>query len=427
MANETISDQIAIDLLADGDFLAVDDLSDSSKTKKVSGSQIREYVNKSTTIVPVFSVSDLPAGVGGEIALGSFTYKLFNPITVSDTLHFGTSTAIVDESEGGGNAITSTASTIFSFDDAIGAAQFRDVVVNGDGTNTLFGGTPAGQVFFFINNVTFKNIACAGVFNNISVSGRDITMNDQTLTDGITFNGGGFVNISDMIIVPDLTVDNLDVVTVQGSFTQGVVGFNNIITQSKSNGNCFNIDSGFVDNLSVENTQCVGGGLWKAGGLDQTSIYVTARNVVGSQDSTINANSYIHGNSTATTISEVDTWYSIAGSITLSSDDERFTHSGTVYTYIGLNPTLMKVIVNGAFDPAVANKIWEFGVFVDDVFHSDLITTPEPVGTKGGTSGASVVRAVTGTTFEIKMRSTDIAAGTTATVSHLDIIIFDGV
>lgn len=44
MANETITDQTAIDALADGDFLLADDLSDSSVSKKVSGTQISTYV-----------------------------------------------------------------------------------------------------------------------------------------------------------------------------------------------------------------------------------------------------------------------------------------------------------------------------------------------------------------------------------------------
>lgn len=44
MANETITDQTAIDAVADGDFFLADDLSASGVSKKVSGAQISTYV-----------------------------------------------------------------------------------------------------------------------------------------------------------------------------------------------------------------------------------------------------------------------------------------------------------------------------------------------------------------------------------------------
>lgn len=377
----------------------------------------------STTIVDVYSVDDLPTPAGGNITLtANTTYRFFNPISISDTLLKASGTRFTDMSIGN-NTLTSTAANILSYQGSSGFNIMERMTIVGDGTNTLFSGTPVSVVNNGASYCVISNIASVGTLNNVNMAWSHSQISG--FSTGLTLNGGGLVTNNIVGLLADATADNVDLVTIQGSWTFNIIDFLNGLMLTKSNGNAFNIDSGVTADIILADNKYVGGGtFFKSGGLDQSDPNITARNNPGFQDSATSGYSTLHGNSTVTTINTVNVWESIGVNATPSSDDERFSFLNNIYTYTGKNPTLVKISTNGAVTPAVANKSFELGVFVNDVFLADTIVTPDPVLTRGAFSGFAQKKISNGDTVEVKVRNT--SNNSNITVTHLDVSIFDG-
>lgn len=194
-----------------------------------------------------------------------------------------------------------------------------------------------------VNNARIQNFSSIGsmVGGNFFLENVAFILNDA----GVTFEDMSIVTISEANFV----FQGGDHITFTGTLLTGIL--DKILTTPASGFASFNLDSALdiSTRLLIKDTvfsDAAGGTLFKPGGLDQTDPSVIGFNNGNELDSCWVGVMGFADNATETVIATVDTYTDIAGTISGSPDNERFTLLDGVLTYIGLETRKFMINVN---------------------------------------------------------------------------------
>lgn len=358
--------------------------------------------------VHVYDETGLPDASGGIITLADdTTYVLFNAITLTDTLKLGSNTRITDHSIGN-NPITSSASTIFSFQDANGISIFARLRVIGDGTNAVFGGTAVLGARFGMTFTVIDNVASCGTTTNLGYSVANSTISG--FSTGLTLSSGLVAIFNATFLTADPTEDNVVALTIEGTWTNNIVDYVNGLILTKSNGYAFKVDNAVTADIRVVGNKYIGNTvLFDPAGLDFTDPIVDARDNPEMQGGAQVGTTTLSGNTTETTISTLDTYTSVGVASTPNATNERYSHSGNILTSTGLSPIASVIHVSGNVLMASGGaKEVSMGVYHDGVLIGEQTLAPDPTSTKTGSFGIALPACMQlGDTVEVKYKNVD--------------------
>ena len=166
-----------------------------------------------------------------------------------------------------------------------------------------------------------------------------------------------------------------------------------------------------------------GGGTYLSG-LDATSNDALFINCVGIENSAVNGQLYMQGNTTATTVSATNTFYKVDGTTTASADNSKFSHSNNRLTCDATISRKYLIQANLTFI-AGANNVCEFGFYDSQLARirvpSKTKSTVNSGGRAEGVTFFCLVTMVAGDFLEVHASNT--SAVTDITVEQLNFII----
>lgn len=242
------------------------------------------------------------------------------------------------------------------------------------GNTNILSNNSAGHCFDLSNNITpgfvFLDQASIQRFDSIgTIEGSSLSAENI----GFVLNDAG-ITLNDMLFIvfreTSFAAQTGDHIILTGTLI-GAIFDSNIATPSTGDA-LFNIDSGLAitNKILIHNnlfSNAAGGTLFDPAGLDQTDPKVIAFNNGNEVDSNWIGSLGFEDNATVTTISSIDTYVDISGTMT-DVELERYTRSGGVLTSIGLEDikALAQVNITASRDiPASSGRTVRAAVFVD--------------------------------------------------------------
>lgn len=377
-------------------------------------------VGTSPFFVMVDSILDLPSASAGVITLlDDYTYYFATTVDLAGArLVCGQNTTILGASSENCR-IKSTGLVGTALITSEWSMPLRNITIEADIALDLDASGHAAQALDWYG-VNFTNCNTVGTIANYS----NFIMTDSAFleSDGLTFDGNfdtiGFVQTlfnpaagGTMITVPATANISRRFRIIYSAFVVGVgetgINFSNTATVPN--------DAYILDSVNFS-----GGGTYTTGVTysDNKALWVNCRGVINSAAIGFMT---MQANATATTVSATSTYYKAAGTTTLESISQRFSHSSNRLTYTGALTRDFRVTVTATQE---AGNNQELGLRIakngTTVSNSTSLQTTSGAGKSENSVSQSVIQLATNDYIEVFVSNE--TAVTDITVTYLSVI-----
>ena len=377
-------------------------------------------------IVFVNNKSDFPAPVSNVITLqDNYTYFITGEVDLTgDRLVGGQNTTII----GGSSENCKIKSTGLGVGVALFTTEWttpiRHITFEGVDTAIDINGVTNDPVALDWTGVNFKDVPNVGTINTCDnwIYSKGAFLNSK----GLVFDGSvGTIGIDNSIFVGDGAAGSLIEVASTATVTRR---FRTIYSSVVAFGSTTGIDVNAsatvpVEGFILDNINFSGGSTYLpgVGTADNKSRFFSCK---GIDNTAVNGQMYMQGNSTATTISASNTFYKVAGTTTASTDNAKFSHASNRLTCDATVPRKFMMTAHLSFT-AGNNQDIEFGFY--DSTTGGVRTPSRTVTTTDGGGAAQNVGFSCVTTLEdadyIEIHCSNNTSTTNVTVTNMNILI----
>ena len=300
-----------------------------------------------------------------------------------------------------------------------------------------------------IRHITFKDVGTCfdfdGVANTMALDWTGVNVENVpdmgTIKDftNFIFSKGAFISSNGLKIDGEyntLSIDNSlllgngsagDIVKVLSTATCTIrtrIVYSSVVAFGSTNG--LNVDAGSIipNEAFILDTVNFSGGSNYLPGLDETSNKSLFVNCNGIKNTFVNAQLYMQGNATPTTIASSNTFYKILGTTTASPENSKFTHSDNRLTCDAAINRKYLIQCTLSFTSG-NNKECEFGFYDSKLsgirIPSRTKTTSDGVGKSSPITLICVVDYIQGDFLEI--HSANNTDTTSITVTQMNFVI----
>jgi hypothetical protein len=396
---------------------------DNSELNKLDGIT-KKYVDYSTNraYTIINTKADFPASSNGVITLlDNITYFIAAVVDLTgDRLVCGANTTII-----GGSSencrIKSTGLTGTALITSVYSLPMRNITIEADVALDLDGdGTTTALDWFGVNFTDCGSVGTIKDYTNFIIA------DSAFLNSGdLTFDGTiGTIGISQCLF--DCSSTNTVFIlpatlTVTRRFR---VIYSSFVVLSGETGINVNASATIPTEAYILDTVNFAGGGTYITGVDHTSNDALFTSCVGITNTAVNGQLYMQGNVTATTVSDTNTFYKVAGTTTASADNSKFSHSDNRLTCDAVISRKYLIQANLAFTSG-NNNVCEFGFYDSQLLGirtpSRTKSTANAGGRAEGVNFFCVVEMGSGDFLEVHAANT--SAITNITVEQMNFII----
>ena len=353
----------------------------------VSGNITTASGSSNAFIRYIYNLNQLPAPITGVITLAdNVTYYFLNNLDLlGNRLVSGTNTVILGASSensiitstglGASTPLLTARATVpvrhITFKD-VGTALYID---DNDGA-----GAPLSLDWFGVNFLNVPNVGeIKDIDNFIFNTGAFLNSKNLRITGDV-----GTISIANSLFSGDGASGSLIEVASTAAITRRFrIIYSALVATSSTVGITFNSSASVpIESYILKNCNFAGGGTYLAGVLvdDNKTLF---QDNVGIDNTAVNGQLYMTGNSTATTVSIADTFYKIAGTSSASADNSKFTVTDGRLTCNAAIPRKYLIQATVSFNSG-NNNICEFGFYDSTI---SAVRTPSRTKSTANTAG----------------------------------------
>lgn len=378
-------------------------------------------VSSSPYLVIVDKLSDLPVPIAGVITLlANYTYMIVTTLDLAgNRLVCSANTTILGTSSENCR-IKSTGLGATALISSAWSLPMRFITIEADVALALDASANADQALDW-SGVNFTDCATIGT---IKTYNNFVASDCAFLNSGnLTFDGTiGTIAFSSTLFDLSATSTGLilpSTLTVSRRFR--IIYSSFIVSAGETGVNVSTSATIPDDGYILDTVNFSGGGTYTAGVTysDNKALFSNNKNI---QNSAEIAYMTMLANATATTISVTGTKYKAAGTTTLESISQKFTHASNKLTYSGAISRDFRILINATM---TSGNSKELGLFIYK--NGSMVTNAENYSTTSGTGKSennslqSVVNLATNDYLEVYI--SNITSATDITVTYLSVIV----
>lgn len=388
---ESLSEEDSV-LLSD---INIDTTINSSRQVALESSLARMASGFSPKFVVVDSISDLPKAISGAITLrDNYTYYFTDTVDLLGLrLISGQNTTILGASSENCR-IKSTGLTGTALITSAWSLPMRNITIEADTALALNASGHANQALDWYG-VNFTNCGTVGTIANYG----NFVMSDSAFleSDGLTFDGSMDTIAFNQCLFNTATGGTMITLPATLTVTRRVrIIYSSFVVAVGETG--LNVNSSATiptESYILDTVNFSGGGTYTTGVAysDNKSLWVNCKNVTN----TTNAGYMVmQANATATTISGISTDVKVAGTTTLNSISQKFSHSNNRLTYTGALTRSFKISITASLTSG-NNQVIGFYVAKNGTVVSDSsnFTTTSGVGKAENVVSQAIIELAT--------------------------------